>query len=434
MSHKLSHNKQSNHSRRLNLSLLNKRVVKRLNLTLSQPTDQQNRQEVSSTSVGQQPPTEQLTETPADMSEPERLRKERADKLTRIMLESIHSRDIGIAPVAEAIHKVVVNFAQYATQFDHLAKAQKMVHDYAGRCMQNFYDHYANRAMQGHEDDPEIVEAICLAHDAMPTLLPAALADCIQQEERETLAQSIELERQRKQQAEVEQRIAEREESETIQREIEEAERRQPPQPPQVNAADITTLMISRMADLAAESHGGVAESDLTESLTRSLRSFFDQTSSGDSEYLTRTATGFVSQIRDAEVQRIRRAQPDVRAAMVLIKHAGKFITCLPDAIQQVLQNVQFNPEAPPMRDLPEDHAEFEEDVPAEEDIQGPPSSGTPPGPPPPWNPRETSSTHRIGRVQEAVQRIEALQTSSVPAPKWQGWKDHQSSTVLLVT
>ena len=72
--------------------------------------------------------------------------------------------------------------------------------------MQNFYDHYANRAMQGHEDDPEIVEAICLAHDAIPALLPAALADCIEQEESEALAQSIELERQRKQQAELEQR------------------------------------------------------------------------------------------------------------------------------------------------------------------------------------------------------------------------------------
>ena len=66
---------------------------------------------------------------------------------------------------------------------------------------------------------------------------------------------------------------------------------------------------------------------------------------------------------------RIRKAQPDVRAAMVLIKQAGKFITCRPDAIQQVLQNVQFNPEAPPMRGLPEDHAEFEEDVPVEEDV-----------------------------------------------------------------
>ena len=73
------------------------------------------------------------------------------------------------------------------------------------------------------------------------------------------------------------------------------------------------------------------------------------------------------------------------------------------------------------MRDLPEDHAEFEEDVPVEDDVQGPPSSATPPGPPPPWNPRETSSTHRTGRVQEAVQRIEAPQTSNIPAPKWQG-------------
>ena len=47
---------------------------------------------------------------------------------------------------------------------------------------------------------------------------------------------------------------------------------------------------------------------------------------------------------------------------MALIKQAGKFITCLPDAIQQVLQNVQFNSESPPVRDLPEDHAEFEEE------------------------------------------------------------------------
>ena len=62
----------------------------------------------------------------------------------RVMLESIHSRDIGIAPAAEAIHKVVVNFARYASQFDHLAKAQAMLHDYAGKCMQNFYDHYAS--------------------------------------------------------------------------------------------------------------------------------------------------------------------------------------------------------------------------------------------------------------------------------------------------
>ena len=115
----------------------------------SQPADQQYSQD--SASVGAtQPPAEQSTAATAEdpeaapqeeMSENQRLRQERIDKLTRIMLESIHNRDIGIAPAAEAIHKVVVNFAKYATQFDHLAKAQAMLHDYAGKCMQNFYDH-----------------------------------------------------------------------------------------------------------------------------------------------------------------------------------------------------------------------------------------------------------------------------------------------------
>ena len=106
------------------------------------------------------------------------------------MLESIHSKDIGIAPAAEAIHQVVLNFAQYASQFDHLSQAQSKTSGLLpARCMQNFYDHYANRAMQGHEDDPEIVEAVCLAHDAMPTLLPAALTACIEYEQREMFAQ-----------------------------------------------------------------------------------------------------------------------------------------------------------------------------------------------------------------------------------------------------
>ena len=58
------------------------------------------------------------------------------------MLEVIHNTDIGIAPAAEAIHKVVVNFANYATQFDHLAKAQGVLHGYAVKCMKMYYDHY----------------------------------------------------------------------------------------------------------------------------------------------------------------------------------------------------------------------------------------------------------------------------------------------------
>ena len=343
---------------------------------------------------------------------------------------SCYSNDIGITPAAEIIHKAVLNFATFASQFDHLAMAQDKLPEYAGRCMSNYYEHYAQRALQGLEDDSEIVDAICVAHDAMPTLLPAAFAVCIEEERKEALARSIESERQRKEQAELEQRIADQEELEQIQREVEEVERLQSSQPRQVNAAEITQLMIGRMAELAEQSQAGEAGTDLTESLTRSLRSFFDQTSSVEAEYLTKSATEYVSQMRDAEFQRIRRATPETKAAMTLIKHAGKFITHLPTAIQQVLQAVQFNSEAPPMRDLADHQAEYEEHAPPEEEPQGPPSSGTPPGPPPPWNPRETSSTGRTGRVQEAVQRIEAPPIINVPAPKWQGWKTQTGPTI----
>ena len=206
----------------------------------------------------------------------------------------------------------------------------------------------------------------------MPSLLPTAFAECIEEEEREIHAQSIELERQRKQQAEIERRIAEVDELERIQQEIEEAERRDR-QPPQANAVDITKMMISRMTDLAAESHIETADNELIESLTRSLQQFFDQTTSTDAEYLTRTATEYVDQLRTAEAQRIRKGQPDLRAALITIKHAGKYINCLPNAIQQVLQQVKFNSDAP-SREPPEDQAEFEEDPPLDEEIQGVPS------------------------------------------------------------
>ena len=93
------------------------------------------------------------------------------------------------------------------------------------------------------------------------------------------------------------------------------------------------------------------------------------------------------------------------------------------------MQHVQFNSDAP-SREPPEDQAECEEDPPLEEEPQGVPSAGTPPGTPPPWNPREASSTSRTGRVQKAVQRIEAPQTSNVPAPKWHGWKTQTGPTI----
>ena len=292
----------------------------------SQPTDQHPSQETAPVGVSpaeqSAPPTADHPEEPPrgqpqeEMSEADQLRQEKINKLTRRMLESIHSRDIGISAAAEVIHKAVLNFATYASKFDQLAMAQAKLPDYAGRCMSNFYEYYANRALQGFEDDPEIVEAICVAHDAMPTLLPAAFAVCVEEEQREIFARSIETERLRKEQAELEQRIADQEELDQIQHEIEEAERLQSRQPRQVNAAEITQMMISRMAGLAAEAQAGEAGTDLIESLSRSLRSFFDQTTSVDGVYLTKTATEYVSQMRNAEFQRIRKAVPDTRNAM----------------------------------------------------------------------------------------------------------------------
>ena len=78
----------------------------------SQLVDQQHSQDTVSVGTPQQQPAEQSTATSADhpgtvsqeeMSEPQTLRKERTDKLTRIMLEVIYGSDIGITPAAEVI-------------------------------------------------------------------------------------------------------------------------------------------------------------------------------------------------------------------------------------------------------------------------------------------------------------------------------------------
>ena len=225
-------------------------------------------------------------------------RQRRTEKLTRIMLESIHSHENGMGPAAEMIYKAVLNFATFASQFDHLAMAQDRLPEFAGNCMSGYYEHYAQRALQGLDDDSEIVDAVCTAHDAMPALLPAAFTACMEAEQQEALARSIEAERIRKEQEELEQRIADQEEREQIQREIEEAEQLHSRQ---VNAEQITHLMIHRMVELAVQSQAGDPGTDLVGSLTRSLRSFFEQTTSEDVEYLTRSATEHVSNIRDVE-------------------------------------------------------------------------------------------------------------------------------------
>ena len=352
------------------------------------------------------------------------------------MLESIHSQDIGINPASEMIYQAVLNFAEYATQFDHLAMAEDKLSDYAGSCMSSYSNHYAQRALQGFEDDPELVDAVCVAQDAMPTLLPAAFAACIEAEQREAMARSIEAARARKEQEEIDQRVPELEECEQIQRELEEAERLRSRN---VNADQITQLMIHRMIELGLQSQAEEPGKELVGSVTQSLRSFFEQTTSEDAEYLTRSAIEHVSNMRDAEIQRIRRATPDSRAAMGIIRHAGKFLTQLPTAIEQVLKVVRFTALAPPTgstQDHPamdEHQAEYEENEPPEEEHQGPPSSGTPPGTPPPWNPRRTTSTGHTGRVQEAVQKIEGPPIVSVPAPKWHGWKTQTGPTIADV-
>ena len=95
--------------------------------------------------------------------------------------------------------------------------------------------------MMGYDDDQDLVDAIALADEQMPTLLPAAYAACIEQEEAEALAQSLEMELQRvnreKERQQAEQREAERLQAER-EFEIQEAKRReeesrQADQPPQ---------------------------------------------------------------------------------------------------------------------------------------------------------------------------------------------------------
>ena len=104
-----------------------------------------------------------------------------------------------------------------------------------------------------------------------------------------------------------------------------------------------------------------------------------------------------------------------------------------------MLQVVQFTALAPPTEErhdspvVDEHQAEYEENESPEEEPQGLPASGTPPGTPPPWNPREASSTSRIGRVQDAVQKIEGPPIINVPTPKWHGWKTQTGPTLADV-
>ena len=330
------------------------------------------------------------------MQERQRLRQEKSDKLTRAMLEVIYRTESGITPAADIVNKAILNFAIFASQFGQLSEAQPSLARYAEKCMKNHYDHFTKRAMMGYDDHQDLVDAVGLAHDIMPALLPAAYAACIEQEEREVLAQSIEMEIQRvnreKKREEAERLEAQQREAERLEAERREAEQRQANQPPQCNATDVSRLIVDRMSELANAPH---LDDELTDSLKKSVQFFFNDTTGIDSEHLTSSATDFVDRMRDIEAQRTQRIEPNKRAAMSLVRQVGKIMSSLPDAVKQTLQVVTFNPEAPSMRVLPEDEAEFEEDDEQDEaeQSQGLPASGTPPGTPPPWNPRESPST-----------------------------------------
>ena len=150
--------------------------------------------------------------------------------------------------------------------------------------MKNHYDYYAKRAIMGYDDDQDLVDAVGLAHDIMPVLLPAAYAACIEQEEREVLAQSVELELQRvrhaKERQEAERLEAEQREAERLEAERREAEQRQANQPPQCNAADISRLIVDQMSELSNSPH---LADELTDSLKSSLQFFFKDTMGNDS-------------------------------------------------------------------------------------------------------------------------------------------------------
>ena len=260
------------------------------------------------------------------------------------------------------------------SQYDQLEEARSSILRFAEKCLIGHAMYYTDRATMGHDDDTEMVEAIILADEMMPELLSAAFKACVEQQERYALAQSIDQELQR----------VEREKE--LQRE---AEAQQPAAPQVVkrNAEDVTRLIVDRMADLfySASGQRNPLAHELTDSLRRSLKLFFADTLGTDGPYLTRAAIEHVDRMRKIESNRIQDTGLTRLASLQMIRHVGKIMNSLADAITEILKEVEFDPEAPPMNDDAE--YELNEEEPDEQMPQGLPSSGTPPGPPPPLKP-----------------------------------------------
>ena len=114
------------------------------------------------------------------------------------------------------------------------------------------------------------------------------------------------------------------------------------------------------------------------------------------------------------------------RATMSLIRHVGKIMNSLPPAIEEVLEKVKFNSDAPPLRHLTEDEGEFDEHEDeeglGEDQPQGHPASGTPPGTPPPLDPAEQSVPMPFSLMQRACMGTPLVDQQIPPNLPRTGW------------
>ena len=147
------------------------------------------------------------------------------------MLGSIYQTEPRLAPGGEEVNKAVYQAAEFMSQYDQLEQARPATSQFAEKCFKGHITCFTERASKGYDDDAGMVEAIVLADEMVPELLPAAFSACVEQQEREALAQSIDQELQR----------VEREKA--LQQEAA-AQEAAAPQPTRCNAEDVTRLSI----------------------------------------------------------------------------------------------------------------------------------------------------------------------------------------------
>ena len=163
------------------------------------------------------------------------------DALAQELLDTIYEMEPTLVPGSYEINKVIRHFAGYVSQFEELDEARPAFQRYANVCFKQHIKYFSERASERR-----------------------SLAQSVDQELRR-----VDLEKERQQAVE--------------------AQAESTPQVTYCNAEDIARLIVQRMKELSAQ--WGIAE-ELTSSLRNSLRPFFEQTSSTDSEYLTITLKG----------------------------------------------------------------------------------------------------------------------------------------------